>query len=54
MNMRRQISVSLVWSYGTSALRQEEATSGEKVFGDSEHFIEGCDFMAQPLIYIEN
>jgi hypothetical protein len=40
MSMRRQISVSLVWNYGTLApQREEEAAFWGKVFGYCEHFV---------------
>jgi len=40
MSMWRQISVSLVWNYGTLAQRREEGAAFRgKVFGYCEHFV---------------
>jgi len=40
MCLRRQISVSLVWNYGTLAPQREAAAAFRwKVFGYCEHFV---------------
>jgi len=47
-SMQRQISVSLVWGYGTlGRMWKHEATSCGKAFGEFEQCLEGCALLGQ-------